>query len=117
MPLAVALGDPAGIGPEIIAKSWERRETDKVPPLFAVGDCDAIGVVLSGPFRAITYPGEALDCFGDALPVIRIGGGRGVTPGEPDVEGARGSLDALDVAVGLGRAGAASGSVTGRVFQ
>ena len=26
MPLAVALGDPAGIGPEIVAKSWERRD-------------------------------------------------------------------------------------------
>src|SRR3546814_19353740 len=83
MPLAVALGDPAGIGPEIIAKSWERREADKVPPFFAVGDCDAIGGVWSGPLRAITAPGEAPECFGEALPLISIGGRRGGTPGAP----------------------------------
>ena len=117
MPLAVALGDPAGIGPEIIAKSWERREADNVPPFFAVGDCDAIGAVWSGPLQAINDPGEAIECFGEALPVIHVGGGRSITPGTPDVEGARGSLDALELAVGLARSGAASGLVTGPVSK
>ncbi len=117
MPLAVALGDPAGIGPEIIAKSWERRQADAVPPFFAVGDCEAIQAVWNGPVRPITDPSEALDCFEDALPVIRVGGGHRVTPGRPDVEGARHSLDALELAVGLARSGTASGLVTGPVSK
>ena len=117
MPLAVALGDPAGIGPEIVAKSWERREALAVPPFFAVGDCDAIEAVWKGPLRVIAEPGEAGLCFGEALPVIRVGGGHGVTPGAPDTEGARNSLDALELAVGLTRSGAASGLVTGPVSK
>jgi 4-hydroxythreonine-4-phosphate dehydrogenase len=117
MPLAVALGDPAGIGPEIIAKSWERRKRETVPPFFAVGDCDALEAVWNGPLKPITDPDQALDCFGEALPVIRVGGGHGVTPGRPDVEGARHSLDALELALGLARSGAASGLVTGPVSK
>ncbi|PWG01167.1 4-hydroxythreonine-4-phosphate dehydrogenase PdxA [Sphingosinicella humi] len=117
MPLAVSLGDPAGIGPEIIAKAWERRETDAVPPFFAVGDCEAIEEVWSGPVRPITDPAESVPSFGTALPVIRVGGGHAVTPGRPDMEGARNSLDALEIAVGLARSGAASGLVTGPVSK
>jgi 4-hydroxythreonine-4-phosphate dehydrogenase len=40
-----------------------------------------------------------------------------VVPGSPDLEGARNSLDALEFAVGLTRAGSASGLVTGPVSK
>ena len=117
MPLAVALGDPAGIGPEIIAKSWEQREAEALPAFFAVGDCDAIEAVWKGPLRAIDDPGEARDVFGSALPVIRVGGGQAIHPGQPDLDGARNALDALEMAVGLTRSGTASGLVTGPVSK
>jgi 4-hydroxythreonine-4-phosphate dehydrogenase len=116
-PLAVALGDPAGIGPEIVAKSWERREALGVPPFFAVGDHEAIGAVWDGPIETITSPDEAADCFREALPLIRVGGGSSVQPGAPDLDGARHALDALEIAVGLTRSGAASGLVTGPVSK
>ena len=32
------LGDPAGIGPEIVAKSWVMREARGLAPFFALGD-------------------------------------------------------------------------------
>ena len=35
--LAVSLGDPAGIGPEIIAESWARRHDMALAPFFVVG--------------------------------------------------------------------------------
>lgn len=117
MPLAVALGDPAGIGPEIIAKSWERREAETLPVFFAVGDCDAIEAVWKGPLRAIDDPAEALEVFGSALPVVRVGGGQAIQPGQPDLDGARNALDALEMAVGLTRSGTASGLVTGPVSK
>ena len=34
-PLAVALGDPAGIGPEIVAAAWASRRSNDLPPFFA----------------------------------------------------------------------------------
>lgn len=117
MPLAVALGDPAGIGPEIIAKAWERRGAGGVPPFFAVGGCAGIQAVWDGPLCVITDPNEAAGVFSDALPIIRVGGGIPVTPGAPDTDTARSSLDALELAVGLTRSGAASGLVTGPVSK
>jgi 4-hydroxythreonine-4-phosphate dehydrogenase len=117
MPLAIALGDPAGIGPEIVAKSWERRETEGLAPFFAVGNCEAIEAVWRGPVRAIADPGEAAECFRHALPVIRVDAVGSVVPGTPDLDGARSSLDALELAVGLTRSGAASALVTGPVSK
>jgi 4-hydroxythreonine-4-phosphate dehydrogenase len=58
-----------------------------------------------------------MTCFADALPLIRIEGSGPVTPGIPTFEGARNSLDALELAVGLTRSGAASALVTGPVSK
>ena len=44
-PLAVAMGDPAGIGPEIIAKAWVERQRAELSPFFAVGDVRAVQAV------------------------------------------------------------------------
>lgn len=116
-PLAVALGDPAGIGAEVIAKSWESRKAEALPPFFAVGNLAAIQAVWHGPVAAVSDPEEVLRVFDDALPVVRVDGGGGVTPGSPNLEGARDALDALELAVGLTRSGAASGLVTGPVSK
>ena len=45
LPFAVSLGDPAGIGPEIVAKSWVMRDARGLPPFFAVGDVAALRAV------------------------------------------------------------------------
>ena len=42
-PLAVSMGDPAGIGPEVIAKAWAARASAGLAPFFAVGDARAAG--------------------------------------------------------------------------
>jgi 4-hydroxythreonine-4-phosphate dehydrogenase len=116
-PLAVALGDPAGIGPEIVAKSWERREANGLPPFFAVGDREALMAVWDGPVEAISEPAQASEYFRHALPLLQVGGGSTIVPGTPDLDGARNALDALEIAVGLTRSGAAGGIVTGPVSK
>ncbi|HEX8223445.1 MAG TPA: 4-hydroxythreonine-4-phosphate dehydrogenase PdxA [Allosphingosinicella sp.] len=116
-PLAVALGDPAGIGPEITAKAWERREAEGLPPFFAVGSPEALRAVWDGPLQVVSGPDEAAACFPGRLPVIRIDAGGETVPGQPTLEGARNSLDALELAVGLARSGASSGLVTGPVSK
>ena len=116
-PLAVALGDPAGIGPEITAKAWERREAEGLPPFFAVGAPEALRAVWDGPLQVVSGPDEAALCFPGRLPVIRIDAAGETLPGQPTLEGARNSLDALELAVGLTRSGASSALVTGPVSK
>lgn len=117
MPIAVSLGDPAGIGPEVVAKSWERRAAEALTPFFAVGDPAAVQAVWDGPLETIADPAEAAECFEQALPLIRVDGGFPLKPGHPSLEGARNALDSLEIAVGLTRSGAAAAVVTGPVSK
>ena len=117
LPLAVSLGDPAGIGAETVAKSWERRESHALPPFFVVGEISSISAVWSGPVAIIASPDEAAAAFAHALPVLRVGDGASVEPGRPTVAGARIALDSLELAVGLTRSGAAAAVVTGPVSK
>ena len=71
-PLALALGDPAGVGPEIAAKAWERRASEGLLPFFVVGDVRSIEAVWSGPIARISDPSEAWEAFGTALPLIQL---------------------------------------------
>ncbi|WP_176499189.1 4-hydroxythreonine-4-phosphate dehydrogenase PdxA [Sphingomonas sp. HMP9] len=116
-PLAVSMGDPAGIGPEIIAKAWDAREAHRLPPFVAVGDARAIERVWSGPIARIADLGAAAAVFGDALPVLTVGDAGAIVPGEPDADGARCALHSLELAVGLVRTGAARALVTGPVSK
>lgn len=115
-PLAVSLGDSAGIGPEVVAKSWERRREAPLPPFFAVGDIGAVEAVWNGPLAPISEPSAAPGAFDSALPIISVAGAT-TPPGGFDLTGARNALDALELAVGLTRSGAASGLVTGPVSK
>lgn len=116
-PLAISMGDSAGVGPEITAKAWKARELHSLAPFFAVGDARAVEKVWDGPVARIGDPEEAIAAFEHALPVLSIGDAGEVVPGVPDVDGARIALQALEMAVGLANAGAAGGVVTGPVSK
>jgi 4-hydroxythreonine-4-phosphate dehydrogenase len=117
LPLALSLGDPAGIGPEVIAKAWVARDSHNLPAFFAVGDIRSIEAVWRGPVAKISGPTEATSVFPSALPVIQVEDAGPIEPGVPNLEGARCSLDSLEMAVGLTRSGAAGGLVTGPVSK
>lgn len=116
-PIAVTLGDPAGIGPEIIGKCWENRTALGLPVFFGVGNQDALAVVWKGPVRKIEGPQQATDYFDTALPLIEVADSEIVAPGMPTLIGARCALDALEMATGLTRGGAAGALVTGPVSK
>lgn len=116
-PLAVSLGDPAGIGPEVVAKCWDGRATFDLPPFAAVGDPRSIGHVWDGPIELIDDPRQADSVFDYALPVFQITAAEGDLPGRPSVGGAHCSLDSLEIAVGLARSGSAAAVVTGPVSK
>ena len=116
-PLAVSLGDPAGIGPEVVAKCWDSRDQFGLPPFVAVGDGHSIAAVWDGPIEVVDDPGQADAAFDRALPLIQVPAAGTDVPGHPSLAGAHCSLDALELAVGLARSGSASGVVTGPVSK
>lgn len=116
-PLAVSLGDPSGIGPEVIAKAWLTRKAHRLPPFFAIGARQSIERVWPGPVVQIGHPDESRVVFDRALPLLQVDEPEAVVPGQPSESGARCALDSLETAVGLARSGAASGLVTGPVSK
>jgi len=115
--IAVALGDPAGIGPEIVGKAWSQREQYALAPFFAVGDVSSLGHGWTGPVIRISTPEEAASVFETALPVLHIADGGRITAGTPDAEGAQCALASLELATGLTRSGASSALVTAPVSK
>ncbi|MEJ7933218.1 4-hydroxythreonine-4-phosphate dehydrogenase PdxA [Sphingobium sp. AN558] len=114
-PFAIPLGDPAGIGPEIVAKSWVMRDARGLPPFFAVGDIASLRAIWAGPLAPISTPQEAAAAFGAALPCLHIADAGEIVPGQPGTDGARAAFQALEVAVGLARSGSAAGIITAPV--
>jgi len=111
------LGDPAGIGPEVIAKCWDNRAAFNLPVFVAIGDPRSIAAVWDGPIEMISDPREADAAFDFGLPLIQLASPQADTPGHPSVAGAHCSLDALEIAVGLARSSSAAGVVTGPVAK
>jgi 4-hydroxythreonine-4-phosphate dehydrogenase len=116
-PLAISLGDPAGIGPEVLAKCWDNRGTFGLSPFVAIGDPRSVGAVWDGPIVIIDDPREADSAFDSGLPLIQLMSAQEDIPGHPSVAGAHCSLDALELAVGLARSGSAAAVVTGPVAK
>jgi 4-hydroxythreonine-4-phosphate dehydrogenase len=115
--LAISAGDPAGIGPEIIAKCWDVRAESQLPAFFAVGDPSAFRAVWDGPIAIIDTPSDAAGKFDTALPILPVVDSGVVTPGQPDLDGARCALQALEMGVGLARSGSARAIVTGPISK
>lgn len=122
-PLAVSLGDPAGVGPELIAEAWVRREQSALPAFFVVGgeatlEQAARSRGLSVPLVRIEAPEQARRVFPDALPVLASNGSDHLAiAGRPSQEGAALALASLTTATQLALSGKASGIVTGPIAK
>jgi 4-hydroxythreonine-4-phosphate dehydrogenase len=116
-PIAVSLGDPAGIGPEVVAKCWDHRSAFNLPVFVAVGDGRSLSAVWDGPIVTIDDPRDADSAFDVGLPLLHIAAPSPDIPGQPTVAGAHCSLDSLELAVGLARSASASAVVTGPVSK
>jgi 4-hydroxythreonine-4-phosphate dehydrogenase len=103
LPLALTMGEPAGIGGEIALKAWLHRE-EGVPPFYVIDDPLRLGelAALFGwpvPVQAINHPSEAMRAFATALPVLSVGGAPMAEPGEPHIADPRLVIRAIDLAV------------------
>jgi 4-hydroxythreonine-4-phosphate dehydrogenase len=120
-PLAVSLGDPAGVGPELICEAWARREEERLPAFFVCGGYDVLIAAASRrgldiPVSELAGLEEVEKAFTDMLPVLG-GPDCAYSPGEPGNEGARLALASLKAATACAVEGLAGGLVTGPVAK
>ncbi len=120
-PLALTMGEPAGIGGEIALKAWLRRD-DGVPPFLIIDDPVRLAglsarVGLGAPICAIVSPEEAIEAYSRGLPVLRQALEVTVEPGQPHPANAKSVLTAIDRAVELVRAGRAAAVVTNPIHK
>jgi 4-hydroxythreonine-4-phosphate dehydrogenase len=119
-PLALSLGDPAGIGPEIVVKAWNELRHGG-PPFMVVGDyqslASASGGGGAGILRQVVAPAQALEVFADALPVLNLPLKSPVVAGQPSSAAAPSIIQWIETAVGLALSGAAPGVVTAPIAK
>ena len=73
-PLALSMGDPAGIGPEITVKAWRALRATG-PAFMVVGDNEVFGAAVLGgevPLKRVAGAHEAEAVFAEALPVLDL---------------------------------------------
>ncbi len=107
-PLALTMGEPAGIGPEITAAAWAATRMGGAP-FFLIGDP---ALVTGVPVAEVASPEAAAMAFRDALPVLRLPLAGPVTPGRPDPANAPAVIASIERAVALAKEGRAGAVVT-----
>ncbi|MBS1032012.1 4-hydroxythreonine-4-phosphate dehydrogenase PdxA [Gluconobacter cerinus] len=113
-PIALTLGDPAGIGPELAALAWSTlRETG--PTFFWLGDPALLNDAI--PFKLIEAPEDAHDVFSDALPVLPVECLAPVVPGKPDSRNAAAVIASIEQAVRYVQSGQAAGLTTNPIAK
>jgi 4-hydroxythreonine-4-phosphate dehydrogenase len=120
-PLALTLGEPAGIGPDLALAIWRRRAEFDVPPFYIVADPDFLGrraerLGLDVPI-APTAPKSAAATFRSALPVQPLGVAVTAEPGRPDRSSAPAAVASIRRAVADVLAGAAAAVVTNPIAK
>jgi len=127
--LALTMGDPAGIGPELAVAAWRRRH--ELPPFVVVGDvgvmaqaAQAQGVEVtafkarpnSAPLSPDLLPETLLSS--DLLPVLPVAApAASAVPGKPDPANAPATIAAIREAVALARSGVVAGVVTNPIAK
>ncbi len=107
LPLGVTMGEPAGIGGEIVLKAWLRRRAGRLP-FFAIDDPERLRNIASRlelpvPVSEIEAPESAGQIFGQSLPVLAEPLRVPSLPGKLDPANAPAVISAINRAVALVR--------------
>jgi 4-hydroxythreonine-4-phosphate dehydrogenase len=120
-PLALTLGEPAGIGPDLAVAVWRRRAELDLPRFYLIADPDFIRrraerLNLEVPIAMVT-PAAAAAAFPSALPVVDLDVAVSAEPGRPDRSSAPAAIASLRRAVADVLSGAAAAVVTSPVAK
>jgi 4-hydroxythreonine-4-phosphate dehydrogenase len=121
LPLALTLGEPAGIGPDVTLTAWARRFASELPPFYVLGDPHCLAqrarrLGLDVPIELVA-PAGAAAAFESALPVVALGVSATAEPGRPNATSAPVAIASIDRAVEDVIAGVASALVTNPVAK
>jgi 4-hydroxythreonine-4-phosphate dehydrogenase len=116
-PLAITMGEPAGIGLEVALKAWKRRQRLDLPAFFLIDDparvaAAARGLAIDGGVAEIAAPEQAGRRFATTIPVLPLTLAAAVEPGRPDPRNAPMVIESIERAVGFAVRGEAAGVVT-----
>ncbi|MGI9374320.1 MAG: 4-hydroxythreonine-4-phosphate dehydrogenase PdxA [Hyphomicrobiales bacterium] len=114
-PLALTIGEPAGIGPELALKAWQISDKAAIKPFALIGDVEVMrthSANLTVPIEQIDAFADAQSVFAKALPVFHIPFMEQPQLGAPSSKTASGVLGAIEKAVELTLSGEARAVVT-----
>ncbi len=116
-PLAVTMGDPAGIGGELTVMAWARRGQGAVPPFYTLDDPARLTAIsrmigMDCPVVEIADPAEAPAIFATALPVLPLPLPAPQPPGQPVPANAATVITAIERGVADAMAERAAAVVT-----
>jgi 4-hydroxythreonine-4-phosphate dehydrogenase len=118
-PLALSLGDPAGIGPEIIVKAWSALRDSDVP-FVVIGDAHALTAAPGGSsamVRAVQAPADAAGVFAEAIPVFDLPLSTPIVAGRPSSAAGSSIIRWIETGVGLALSGEVSALVTAPIAK
>ena len=120
-PLALTLGEPAGIGPDITLKAWTERGRHALPPFYLLADPEFLVrrarlLGLDVPI-AVVSPGDATAAFADRLPVVPLETKATAQPAKPDQTSAPAAVESIRRAVADVVAGRAAAVVTNPIAK
>ena len=115
-PLALTMGEPAGIGPDITISAWMRRRELGLPPFYCLADRTLLAeraamLGVDCPMETVSAEAAA-GCFDRALPIVQLEAPVTARPGVPDPANGQAVIEAIARAVGDVRAGLAAAVVT-----
>ncbi|MGI9401030.1 MAG: 4-hydroxythreonine-4-phosphate dehydrogenase PdxA [Rhizobiaceae bacterium] len=120
-PIAVTIGEPAGIGPDIILSTWVARKKLKVPDFLVIGDVGILArraMLLNLPVAAAAFEADDVRSpMSSALPVISTSGTMEGEPGNPSKNDAPLVIEAIKTGVDLVMSGQASALVTAPISK
>ena len=119
-PLALTMGEPAGIGGELTLKAWLRRE--EAPPFFVIDDPERLerltrNLDLPVKLTVINAPDQTSAAFASALPVLACRLAAESIPGAPDLENSPAVRASIETAVASAMSGQAMAVVTNPVHK
>jgi 4-hydroxythreonine-4-phosphate dehydrogenase len=120
-PLALTLGEPAGIGPDIAIQAWLSSKELKLPAFYLLADRDFVAkrAKILGLNIELACVGaeQAVAAFASALPIVATGRVATAQPGQPDETSAEAALASIRRAVADVVAGQASAVVTNPIAK